>query len=153
MVMTILRPPNAAKTCQQILAMGTCGVLPLLMTWGCTRASGLNLHPVSGTMTFDGRSVEEGSITFHAVSGDTRGFAGPIKGGAYKAETFAAPMKVFLITAFRDVPGTFIPAAPDQPKEPAREQYIPTRYNDTTELKADIPSGGTKQLEFFLKSK
>lgn len=141
-----------AGTWRRMLAVGMCGATLLVLGAGCGGGSGLDLHPVSGTVTFDGQPVEDGYITFRAQSGDPRGFAGPIKQGKYTAETFAKPMKVS-ITAFRDVPGKFVQPAPDLPKEPAREQFIPARYNEATELQADIPSGGNKQLDFSLTSK
>ena len=133
-------------------AAGLCAAAVVFAASGCSKGRGLDLHPVSGTVTFDGQPIEDGYITFRAVSGDPRGFAGPIKQGAYSAKALATPMKVS-ITAFREVPGTFVQPAPDLPKEPAREQFIPARYNEATELKADIPSGGIKQLDFSLTSK
>jgi hypothetical protein len=121
-------------------------------TSGCSRRSALDLHPVAGTVTLDGEPVADGYIEFRALSGDTRGFAGPITNGSYAAKTFAKPMAVSII-AFREVPGKYMQAAPDQPKLPVREQYIPARYNDATELKADIPAGGNRRLDFSLKLK
>lgn len=118
---------------------------------GCGRSSsGLDIHPVAGLVTIDGQPIEEGLITFNGVSGDARGFAGRIERGSYRVETFAGPMKVS-ITAQREIPGKFIQAAPDQPNEPVREQYIPARYNEATELQADVPRGGIRELNFDLE--
>jgi hypothetical protein len=143
----------ATPAALRIIAIALCALVPVfLWTAGCNRAARLALHPVSGTVTLDGEPVAEGFIEFRALSGDTRGFAGPVKNGAYAAKTFAAPMTVS-ITAFREVPGKFMQAAPDMPKQPATEQYIPARYNAATELKADIPAGGNRRLDFELKSK
>jgi hypothetical protein len=150
MTLSRYRPVTAAA--RHALAITLCATAAIPWTSGCRRTSALDLHSVSGTVTFDGQPVADGYIEFRALSGDTRGFAGPIKQGAYAAKTFAKPMKVS-ITAFREVPGKFSQAAPDQPKQPATEQYIPARYNVTTELKADIPAGGDRRLDFELKSK
>lgn len=130
--------------------VGVCTILVIVGIGGCRNASSLDVHPIAGKVTFDGQPVEDGLITFNGVSGDTRGFAGRIERGLYKVETFAGPMKVS-ITAQREIPGTFIQAAPDQPKEPAREQYIPARYNEATELEADVPRGGIRELNFDLE--
>lgn len=151
--MAFTRHSPATPAALRIIASALCALVPVfLWTAGCNRAARLNLHPVSGKVTFDGEPVAEGFIEFRALSGDTRGFAGPIKNGTYAAKTFAAPMSVS-ITAFRQVPGTFMQAAPDQPKVPTTEQYIPARYNTATELKADVPAGGDRRLDFGLKSK
>ena len=68
-----------AGTWRRMLAVGMCGATLLVLGAGCGGGSGLDLHPVSGTVTFDGQPIEDGYITFRAQSGDARGFAGPIK--------------------------------------------------------------------------
>jgi len=136
---------------RRLLAAGGC-VATVVVLAGCGRSSsGLDVHPVAGRVTIDGQPVESGLITFNGVSGDQRGFAARIERGAYAAKTFAGPMRVS-ITAQREVPGRFIQAAPDQPEVPVREQYIPARYNESTELEADVPRGGVRDLNFDLQS-
>jgi hypothetical protein len=137
---------------RSLLVVGAWMTAALTTAAGCGRSSsGLDVHPVAGRVMLDGQPVETGLITFNGVSGDPRGFAGRIERGAYKVETFAGQMKVS-ITAQREVPGRFIQAAPDQPKEPVREQYIPARYNEATELEAEVPRGGIRDLNFDLES-
>lgn len=119
---------------------------------GCGGSGGLDLHPVSGTVTLDGQPIEDGLITFHELPGDGRGFASAIRSGTYLVKTSAKRMKVS-IKAYRDMPGKFVQAAPDQPKEPVREQYVPTLYNDTSTLTAEVPAGGIRKLDFTLLTK
>lgn len=117
---------------------------------GCSRQSGLDLNAVTGNVTFDGEAVEEGRIQFRAVEGDQRAFSGTIQNGQYEVETLAGKMTVE-ITASRLVPGKFDESNPDE-KVPVGEMYIPARYNSQTELTAEVPAGGVKQLDFTLTS-
>ena len=110
--------------------------------------SGPRLHPVAGTVTFDGEPVAEGRIQFRAVEGDQRAFSAVIENGDYELETAAGKMTVE-ITASRIVPGKFDESNPGE-KVPVGEMYIPARYNSQTELTAEVPAGGTKQLDFAL---
>jgi hypothetical protein len=113
--------------------------------------SGLKLNPVSGTVTFDGEPLPEGRIQFRAVEGDQRAFSGAIEQGRYTVETMPGKMAVE-ITASRIIPGKFDESNPGE-KTPVGEMYIPARYNSATELTAEIPSGGVKQLDFTLTGK
>jgi hypothetical protein len=119
---------------------------------GCRRASGLDVHPVSGTVTVDGAPLAEGFITFRALEGDTRGFGGRITDGGYRVEAFAGRARIE-VTAARDVPGEFVSGGPGTEPQPKREQFIPRRYNEKTELEADIPPGGRHGLDFDLTTK
>lgn len=116
---------------------------------GCRRQPGLNVHPVSGTVTVDGEPLADGWITFRAVEGDSRGFAGRVTKGGYRAEAFAGRVSV-AVTASRAVPGEFVRGSPDAEPQPKTEQFIPRRYNEETELEADIPVGGIRGLDFAL---
>lgn len=113
--------------------------------------SGLKLNPVSGTVTFDGEPLPEGRIQFRLVEGDQRAFSGKIEQGRYAVETMPGKMAVE-ITASRIIPGKFDESNPGE-KAPVGEMYIPARYNSATELTAEIPSGGVKQLDFTLTGK
>lgn len=116
---------------------------------GCRRSSGLDVHPVAGTVTVDGAPLAEGWITFRSLEGDPRGLAGRITNGAYRAEAFAGRASV-AVTATRTVPGKFVYGAPNMEPHPKTEQFIPHRYNKRTELEADIPRGGIRGLDFAL---
>ncbi|NLS96945.1 MAG: hypothetical protein GXX96_32815 [Planctomycetaceae bacterium] len=101
-------------------------------------------------MTFDGQPVEEGRILFRAVEGDQRAFSGAIQNGRYELESLPGKMTVE-ITASRIIPGKFDESNPDE-KVPMGEMYIPERYNSKTELTAEVPAGGAKDVNFTLTS-
>jgi hypothetical protein len=131
------------------LCLAALGLTVVVGSLGCGRAPGLNVHPVSGTVTVDGAPLAEGWITFRALEGDTRGQAGRITNGAYRAEAFAGPARI-AVTATRAVPGKFVSPAPGVEPRPRTEQFIPRRYNQKTELAAEIPVGGIRGLDFAL---
>jgi len=124
-------------------------LLALATLVGCG-PSALDLHPVSGTVTFDGQPIPEGRIQFRAVEGDERAFSAPIQNGKYELEALAGRMTVE-IRASRIIPGEFDESNPDE-KVPKGEMYIPARYNTETELTAEVPAGGNRQLDFALTS-
>lgn len=131
------------------LCLAVLGVAVAIGASGCRRSSGLDVHPVSGTVTVDGEPLAEGWITFRALEGDTRGCAGRITKGAYRADVFAGAARI-AVTATRAIPGEFVYAAPDAEPQPKTEQFIPRRYNEKTELEAVIPRGGIRGLDFAL---
>jgi hypothetical protein len=121
-------------------------LLATTMIVGCG-STGLDTHPVSGKVTFDGQPVPEGRILFRAVGGDPRAFSAEIKDGLYQLEAFSGKMTVE-ITASRPVPGKFDESNPGE-KVPVGEMYIPARYNSRTELTADVATG-KNQFDFSL---
>jgi hypothetical protein len=135
----------------RLLAVICCGAA-LLAAGGCGRRSALDVRPVSGTVKVDGALLEDGWITLRALSGDTRGFSGRIERGKYRLDAFAGRASV-AITASRDVPGKMESGGPGTPDVPVREQFIPARYNDSTELEAEIPPDGISGLDFDLSTK
>ncbi len=124
------------------------GITSLSLT-GCS-PPGMTLDKVSGNITFDGQPVEEGRILFRAVEGDQRAFSGAIQNGRYELESLPGKMTVE-ITASRIIPGKFDESNPDE-KVPMGEMYIPERYNSKTELTAEVPAGGAKDVNFTLTS-
>jgi hypothetical protein len=140
---------QAAHDQSRRLCLAVLGVAVVIGSSGCGRAPGLDVHPVSGTVTVDGAPLAEGWITFRALEGDTRGLAGRITNGAYRAKAFAGPARI-AVTATRAVPGAFVSPAPGVEPQPKTEQFIPRRYNEKTELEAEIPVGGIRGLDFAL---
>lgn len=121
--------------------------LPLLA--GCPGGSGLDLQPVTGTVTFDGEPVEDGRVQFREVEGDQRSFSGLIENGKYTMEAMTGKMRVE-VRASRIIPGKFDESNPGE-KEPIGKMYIPEKYNSRSELTADVPSGGGV-IDFTLTS-
>ena len=123
-------------------------LLATTMIVGCG-SSELNMHPVSGKVTFDGQPVREGRIQFRAVGGDQRAFSAEIKDGQYQLKALAGKVRVE-VTASRPVPGKFDESNPGE-KVPVGEMYIPARYNSRTELTAEV-AAGKNQIDFTLTS-
>lgn len=96
-------------------------------------------HTVSGSVSYDGKPVDEGRIQFRNMSGDGRAYSGEIKGGQYSVKCEAGSMKVEII-ASRVIPGKTVVAEGGE-KVPAREMYIPTKYNSQSTLTAEVKSG------------
>ena len=126
-----------------------CGILSLTLL-GCGAASdGPPLHAVSGTVTFAGEPIAEGEIRFIAADGK-RIDAGKIETGLYRAQTSSGKKRVEVYAVRKD-PNKLIPSAVEPGKhEPATEMYIPTKFNEKSELTADIADGGKKGLDFSL---
>jgi len=117
--------------------------LGLLAFSGC--AGGKN--PVTGNVTFDGTPVADGDITFESTDPGGVSEGGKIKDGKYTVHAKPGNYKV-KITAVREIPGKKGPMG----FEPATEDYIPTKYNASTELKAEVGKG-KDQFDFTLTSK
>jgi hypothetical protein len=103
--------------------------------YGC---GGSDEVEVSGTVTFDGKPVEEGDIIFR---GTDRAFGGKIKDGNYKLTVSPGKSRVE-ITAFRAIPGRVDHSNPGEEK-PVLEPYIPEKFNSKSTLTADVSSSQT----------
>jgi len=126
-------------------------VLPLfLIVPGCQKNSGPNLATVTGVVTVDGNPLPSGQIVFHDPQGQIGSSAGQILQGRYTTTCPPIVMRVE-ITDYRDVEGKFDESNPGA-KVPLREQYLPARYNEQSELTADVKEG-RNQLDFPLTLK
>jgi hypothetical protein len=101
--------------------------------------------PVSGTVTYNGQPVPDGSIVFMSADNHLTPDAGKVSGGQF---TFSAKpgKKKVEIRAVREV-GEVI----REMGVKARQSYIPTKYNAETTLTADIVVGDKNQFTFDLK--
>ncbi|HVW03043.1 MAG TPA: hypothetical protein VHB77_21965 [Planctomycetaceae bacterium] len=129
-----------------VVLLAICPIL--LAAGGCSRQSGPRLYPVTGTVSFDGKPVEEGDIIFSAMDG-SHSAGGKIEGGSYSLEAAAGKYKVQIL-AMRDIPGEIREDNPGE-KIQAREQYIPDQYNGQTTLEANVEPGSKADINFDLK--
>ncbi|NOX55775.1 MAG: DUF4198 domain-containing protein [Planctomycetes bacterium] len=135
-----------------LVAAGLTCVLP-----GC--AGGPATVEVSGTVTFDGKPIPDGQITFHPAQGTGRSYSGKIENGKFSFQCEPGAKKVE-ITATREVKADASKLSPEEQvqleEEGAEgtvpEQYIPARYNTQTELTAEVKESGDNTFEFNLKS-
>lgn len=116
-----------------------CFLMPVVLL-GC---HGDGLVSVSGTAQWQGQPIEKGMINFYPTDPSQRPHGGPIEDGAF---SFRASPGEKLVEVFADRPV----GEPDPVMNLQRyEQFIPTRYNEATELTATVTSsGGT--FEFLL---
>lgn len=117
---------------------------------GCGSHEGPVVYKATGTVTFDGKPVETGRITFKGTNATDRTYAADITNGAYTLELEAGP-KIVEITASRLIPGKFDNS--NGKPEPVGEMYIPKIYNAQSQLKAEVKDGGENVFPFELKSK
>jgi hypothetical protein len=101
-----------------------------ILVIGCSGGDGPAI--VSGRVTFDGRTVDDGAIYFVDAGTEVVGGFSRIQAGNYRAVVKRGRWAV-RITGNRRVPETL-----DETGIPLVEQYIPSRFNDATELKATI---------------
>jgi hypothetical protein len=105
---------------------------------------------VSGTVTLDGKPLEEGFIAFRPlpVSATAEANSGPIQGGTFQVRVRPGQNRVE-ITATRPATGPRTPLGPPPPPI----SLIPEKYNSKSELTEDIRAGGTNELNFALTSR
>lgn len=114
---------------------------------------------VKGSVSLDGKPVSSGQIIFNDVSGTEKAYAGVIKDGAFSFPSTAGQKKVS-ISSPQEVAGssTIVGGTPGDPvsaENPAPQilESIPPKYNDQTELTADVTTNGDNTFPFELTSK
>lgn len=129
--------------------------LGLGVALGC-EAQGPARIAVAGKVTFDGQPLDEGQIVF---TPQAAGFtaAAPIAGGAYRMAADKGPSAgnyLVRITANRPTGRKVKPSAysKDQTPQDLMEQYIPARYNDSSELTVQFAGESETAHDFDLKS-
>jgi hypothetical protein len=111
---------------------------------------------VEGTVEFDGKPVDSASISFEPADGKGREFGGVVTDGKFK---FVTPpgvepgKKIVRITGIHKT-GKKIAAFASGDAGSTVDEAIafPKRYNEKTELSADLEAGKVNRYEFKLKS-
>ncbi|WP_153555528.1 hypothetical protein [Roseimaritima sediminicola] len=127
---------------------------------GCGEDTGGRV-PVGGTVTLGGEMLDRGTIEFHPVSSGTI-TGGTIRDGRFDipATSGALPGKYEVRIFSTDVDAEAVaqevpedaPPGPESERRPLQPEKINKRYNIESELTADIPEGGTKELSFDLET-
>lgn len=111
---------------------------------------------IDGEVTFDGKPIEAGTITFEPADGQGPTTGGTITDGRYALAGNAAPLpgkKKVRISAARKT-GRRVPAGPPSPAGTMVEEiirYIPKIYNQQTTLVCDVSPTGPHTIDFHLK--
>lgn len=119
----------------------------VLVAAGCGEADPLGRQAISGTVSFDGKPVAEGTIGFAPVNGVTSSGA-PIKDGKYSIEQEkglpAGKYKVSISAPKPGTGGTVDPnALPGDPVKPP-EEMIPESWNVNTTQEIEVAAGKTE---------
>jgi hypothetical protein len=118
----------------------------LLAVAGCDSTP--KTYPVTGTVTLDGQPIPDGDIIFLPADTAVAPEPGKIVGGRYTLNARVGVKKVS-ISASKIIPG----GARGGGNEPVPEEYVPERYNDLTELTAEVVPDGTNTFDFRLTTK
>ena len=122
-------------------------ILLLMFIVGCAALSGCqgsNAPPrfdVFGTAQYDGQLISDGDIVFLPEDGKGRPDGGKIVDGKFRFSVTAGKKRAE-IRASRENPNKLVDSMTEPGKKvPAREDYIPARYNTNSELTLEVVSG------------
>jgi len=99
---------------------------------------------LSGTITYDGKPVENGAITFFPSSGPSAGSV--IKDGQYSTKVTLGKTKV-VISGSKVVGEKKVYNTPNSPVMPVTAEMLPAKYNTESELRHEVQPG--KQTKDF----
>jgi len=115
----------------------------LMIPTGC---GGAATYKVTGTVTWQGKEVEDGQITFLPEDGSLHPATAKIVNGRYEARVPAGRSKVE-ISAQRDLG---YDAAMHQN---VKQSYIPAEYHALSKLTIDVQKNDTNNVDFHLPVK
>lgn len=113
---------------------------------GCGRPNGPATYAVSGTVTLDGKPLSKGNVILYPEAQNMPAVMGKLADGRYSFRAVAGRHRVA------------IQAVGDKPREvgkglpPVFESIVPTRYNESTTLSADVSPEGSNRFDFDLTS-
>jgi hypothetical protein len=110
---------------------------------------------VKGEVTFDGKPVDEGSISFESADGKGPSMGGRIEAGRYEVSAQGgAGRKVVRIRGVLKT-GRKVEAGPPVPKGVLIDEIkgpIPAAYNEQSTMTVDLAAGKVNEHDFPLKS-
>jgi hypothetical protein len=127
-------------------------VLPLagLVSLGCG-SSGPTTYPVAGTVTFDGVPLAEGDIMLLDADGKLAPDGGKIMDGQFQMKTTAGKKRVEIRATRKEK----LPPGQEgaMGESEAYIDYIPPRYNSSSDLILDVQTSGENRFDAKLESK
>lgn len=128
----------------------------LVLSFGCGD-TGPKRHALSGAVTYKGRPIKGGLISFIPKGGQVSAAGAPITDGRY-----AIPAATGLLAGEYDVSISVPTAAPGKSEtkgddapggggEKETAETLPAKYNATTELHVEVKAGGPNEFDFDLK--
>lgn len=116
---------------------------------GCTNDSDPRTCFVWGRITLDGEPIEEGEVTFLSDNGETRADSAAITLGEYKLHCTPGSKRV-QIRAYREMSESSQKDSQFAANAHPREQFVPRRYNDDTELSSIVEPNQKNTIDFDL---
>ena len=130
----------------------------LLFLVGCGSGStdGISRYGVSGSVTFNGKPLETGSISFDPDGGSANPTSGGslIQSGSYSIEQATGLTSGTYRVAIRSGGDSAAPKdeAPGPPARKPSKEPIPAQYNSKSTLKVEVKDSGSPRFDFDLKS-
>lgn len=132
----------------------------VVITLGCLfyTGCGKGQTTATGSITFDGEPVQQGTIVFESPDGKTPTAGDQIESGRYTitgdTDMLVGP-KVVRIQAYRET-GRKIPAGSPAPPGTMVDEiapFIPAIYNNQSQLTVELTVGVVNEFNFDLSSK
>ena len=146
-----------AATLEHIRPFGRLAILPLLLlplALGCSEPNPLGRRPIHGQVTFQGKSVDYGSIQFSPDDPDHGVSSGAmIENGSYhmKLAQGLPPGSYHVMISSPDRANVAKVEGPPGDERSLAVERIPTKYNLKTTLKIEVPKGrGNHVVDFTL---
>jgi hypothetical protein len=123
----------------------------LLLISGCG-GDPLNRQAVSGKVTFKGRPLEHGKIEFSPLDGQTTLMGAAITNGEFNipAEQGLSPGKYKVMINAPQGANLHPSGPPGSDLGPQPTELIPSRYNEKSDLRAEVTKGGLNAFDFPL---
>jgi hypothetical protein len=121
------------------------GLLLAVLVAGCNNRP--SSGAVSGSVSYDGKPLDNGSITFYPVDGSSPTAGGFIKNGKYTVLKVPAGMSKVTISGSKVVGQKKLYDTPNSPIAPITEDPLPPKYKDSskTELTFDVKPGNNEK--------
>ena len=117
--------------------------LTLAVLHGCGGSDEIEKFQVTGTVTYQGKPIEKGSITFDPADNQGISAMGGIENGQYTAEVPPGE-KIIRISAVR------VTDEKDEYGEAITETYIPAKWNQDSQLKKTVKPGEENKFDLAL---
>lgn len=134
------------------VAASICGAAILVLA-GCSSSQGPPKHPVSGTVSLDGRPMPDGEVYFRIpATGAIEVF--PVKDGAFEGAAAAGRNRVEIYRFEQPSPAQAELARMDpmeRAQATAKRNVIPDDYGVRSTLEADVQPGRANRFEFALR--
>ena len=111
---------------------------------GCSGGDG-NTGDVSGTVSYDGKPIEDGLINFLSADGKGQTASAPIKDGKYSISKVSVGATKVQIRGSKVTGKKKMYDTPESPEVPIVAELLPAKYHDKTELTFEVKRGSNEK--------